>query len=447
MDPLLLGIGGIVVMLALVALRVPLAVSLGLVGVGGMILLFGVPANRPMNLTRGFNIAWTYLTTEPYEAVASYTLIAIPLFLLMGFVAFYSGFTKDMYNTGRAWMSGLPGGLAMATVVGCAMFAAVSGSSLATAAAMGKLAVPEMIRNKYDKGLATGVVAMGGTLGALIPPSILMILYAIFTEQSVGRLLQAGIVPGLLSAGMFMLYIGIRATIQPTWAPRPGRVGWGERFGSLRGVWSVLVLFVLVMGGLYSGITTATESAAIGAIGAYAISFLGRRMTRGILRNSMVETVVQTSSIFAIVVGAKIFVGFITLTGVTTVLSDFFLHLDIPPFAVLLVISLLYIILGSFMEPLGIMLLTLPVVIPVIDGLGYDLIWFGIILIKLLEIGMITPPLGLNVFILKGVVGSEVKLETIFRGVAGFLLVDLVTLFLLMSFPIITLWLPNALWN
>ena len=447
MDPLLLGIGGIVVMLVLVALRVPLAVALGIVGVGGMMLFFGAPANRPMNLERGFNIAWTYLTNEPYEAVASYTLIAIPLFLLMGFVAFYSGFTKDMYETGRAWMSGLPGGLAMATVVGCAMFAAVSGSSLATAAAMGKLAVPEMIRNKYDKGLATGVVALGGTLGALIPPSILMILYAIFTEQSVGRLLQAGIVPGLLSAAMFMLYIGIRATLQPEWAPRPGRTSWSEKVSSLRGVWSVLVLFVLVMGGLYSGIVTATEAAAVGAIGAYAISFLSRRLNRKALKNSMVETVVQTSSIFAIVVGAKIFIGFITLTGVTTVMSDFFLHLDIPPFAILLVISLMYIILGTFMEPLGIMLLTLPVVIPVIDGLGYDLIWFGIILIKLLEIGMITPPLGLNVFILKGVVGNEVKLETIFRGVAGFLLIDLVTLLLLLSFPIITLWLPNTLWG
>ncbi|WP_158967003.1 TRAP transporter large permease [Chachezhania sediminis] len=447
MDPLLLGIGGIVVMLVLVALRVPLAVALGIVGVGGMMLFFGAPANRPMNLERGFNIAWTYLTNEPYEAVASYTLIAIPLFLLMGFVAFYSGFTKDMYETGRAWMSGLPGGLAMATVVGCAMFAAVSGSSLATAAAMGKLAVPEMIRNKYDKGLATGVVALGGTLGALIPPSILMILYAIFTEQSVGRLLQAGIVPGLLSAAMFMLYIGVRATIQPEWAPRPGRSSWSEKMGSLRGVWSVLVLFILVMGGLYSGIATATEAAAVGAIGAYAISFLSRRLNGKALKSSMVETVVQTSSIFAIVVGAKVFIGFITLTGVTTVMSDFFLHLDIPPFAVLLMISLMYIILGTFMEPLGIMLLTLPVVIPVIDGLGYDLIWFGIILIKLLEIGMITPPLGLNVFILKGVVGNEVKLETIFRGVAGFLLIDLVTLLLLLSFPIITLWLPNSLWG
>ncbi len=447
MDPVILGIGGITVMLVLVAMRVPLAVSLGLVGVGGMILAFGLPANRPMNLGRGFNIAWTYLKSEPYDAVASYTLIAIPLFLLMGFVAFYSGFTKDMYNAGRAWMSGLPGGLAMATIVGCAMFAAVSGSSLATAAAMGKLAVPEMIRNKYDKGLSTGVVAMGGTLGALIPPSILMILYGIFTEQSVGRLLQAGIVPGIFSAVMFMLYIGIRASIQPKWAPRPGKVGWHERLVSLKGVWSVAVLFTLVMGGLYSGIVTATEAAAVGAIGAYAISLLGRRLNLKILRGSLVETVVQTGSIFAIVVGAKIFVGFITLTGVTTILSDFLLHMDIPPFGLLLLIAVLYIILGSFMEPLGIMLLTLPVVIPVIEGLGYDLIWFGIILIKLLEIGMITPPLGLNVFVLKGVVGDEVKLETMFRGVIGFLLVDIVTLLLLMSFPMITLWLPRMLGN
>ena len=445
MDPMTLGIGGIFVMLALVALRAPLAVSLGLVGVGGMVLSFAFPVNRPANLERGINIAWTYLKSEPYDAVANYTLIAIPLFLLMGFVAFYSGFTKDMYAAGRAWMSGLPGGLAMATIVGCAMFADVSGSSLATAAAMGKLAVPEMIRNKYDKGLATGVVAMGGTLGALIPPSILMILYAIFTEQSVGRLLQAGIVPGLLSALMFMLYIGVRAYVQPGWAPRPGRVGWPERMRSLGGVWSVIALFTIVMGGLYAGIVTATEAAAIGAIGAYGISLLSRRLTPQIARGSLIETVVQTGSIFAIVIGAKIFVAFITLTGVTQILSGFFLGLDVAPFVVLLLIALLYIVLGSFMEPLGIMLLTLPVVIPVIEGLGYNLIWFGIILIKLLEIGMITPPLGLNVFVLKGVVGDEVKLETMFRGVLGFLAVDLVTLLLLLSFPAISLWLPSLL--
>ena len=333
----------------------------------------------------------------------------------------------------------------MASVAGCAMFAAVSGSSLATAAAMGKLAVPEMLRYKYDKGLATGVVAASGTLGSLIPPSILMILYGIFTEQSIGKLLIAGFIPGVMSAAIYMVMIWVRAKISPDLAPPPGAVSWRERFVSIRGTWSIIVLFFIVMGGIYFGVVTPTEAAAMGAAGAWLLAFMARRVNKSNARSSIVETLLQTSSIFAVVLGAKIFVGFIAITGIAGYLAEWALALDLPPIGVLLALSLVYIVLGTFMDPLGIMLLTLPVVTPVVEALGYDLIWFGVIMIKFLEIGLITPPVGLNVYILKGVVGDAVPLETIFKGILWFLVMDMFTLALLIIFPEISLWLPNSI--
>jgi tripartite ATP-independent transporter DctM subunit len=325
------------------------------------------------------------------------------------------------------------------------MFAAVSGSSLATAAAMGKLAVPEMLRYKYDKGLATGVIAASGTLGSLIPPSILMIIYGLFTELSVGKLLLAGLVPGIISALIYILMIIVRATINPSIAPAPENISWEKRYKSLQGTWSIIVLFVLVMGGIYAGIVTPTEAAAVGAAGAWALAALAKRLKAKEAKLSILETVTQSASIFAVVIGAKIFVGFIAITGVAGYLSDLAISLDYPPIVILLALSLVYVVLGTFMDPLGIMLLTLPVVVPVIETLGYDLIWFGVIMIKLLEIGLITPPVGLNVYILKGVIGDRVKLETIFKGVLWFLVMDILTLLLLIIVPEISLFLPNAL--
>jgi tripartite ATP-independent transporter DctM subunit len=447
MDPLTLGTTGLVVMLVLIMLRVPIAFALGIVGFIGLIFAIGWRPGAEFDFQRGWDASWAYISFEPFSFIASFALVAVPLFLLMGYVAFHAGFTRDIYYTARVWLSGLPGGLAMASVAGCAMFAAVSGSSLATAAAMGKLAVPEMLRYKYDKGLATGVVAASGTLGSLIPPSILMVLYGIFTEQSVGKLLVAGFIPGVLSALVYMAMIWVRARLTPGFAPTADRVTWGERFRSIKGTWSIIVLFVIVMGGIYFGIVTPTEAAAAGAFGAWALAFIARRLDRGTARSAVVETVVQTASIFAIVLGAKIFVGFIAITGVAGALADWALTLDLPPLGILLALSAVYVVLGMFMDPLGIMLLTLPVVTPVIEALGYDLIWFGVIMIKFLEIGLITPPVGLNVYVLKGVVGDAVKLETIFKGILWFLAMDVVTLVVLLAFPEITLWLPDTIWN
>lgn len=444
MDPAVVGYLGLALVLTLIFIRVPIAFALGAVGFGGLIVVIGWPEGGEFDFERGWQAAISFIAFEPFSFIASFSIVAVPMFMMMGYVAFHAGFTRDMYHTARMWLSATPGGLAMASVVGCALFAAVSGSSLATAAAMGKLAVPEMLRYKYDKGLATGVVAASGTLGALIPPSILMILYGIFTEQSIGKLLIAGFIPGVLSAMIYMGMIWVRATLNPSLAPKPEAVSWKDRIHSLKGTWSVILLFILVMGGIYVGIVTPTEAAAVGAAGAWGLAALAKRLDKETTRLSIVESVSQVASVFAVVLGAKIFVGFVALTGVATTLSVWALELDLPPMGILLSLSLIYVILGTFMDPLGIMLLTLPVVTPVVEQLGYDLIWFGVIMVKLLEIGLITPPVGLNVYVLKGVVGDSVKLEIIFKGITWFLAMDLLTLVLLLAFPAITLWLPNS---
>jgi tripartite ATP-independent transporter DctM subunit len=445
MDPSLLGLLGLLAMLFLVAIRVPIAFGMAVVGFFGMIVAVGWPEGGTFDVSRGFDAAWAYISFEPFSFIASFPIVAVPLFLLMGYVAYHAGFTQDIYYAARVWLSRLHGGLAMASVAGCAMFAAVSGSSLATAAAMGKLAVPEMLRYKYDKGLATGVVAASGTLGSLIPPSILMVLYGIFTEESIGQLLLAGFIPGIISAAIYMLMIYFRAMVDPSIGPRAESVAWVDRLIALKGTWSIIVLFLIVMGGIYLGVVTPTEAAAVGAAGAFVLGFAARRLNAQKSWAALVETVRQCANIFALVLGAKIFVGFIALTGVANVVTEWAVTLDLPPLAVMLILSLVFIVLGTFMDPLGMMLLTLPVVTPVIEQLGYNLVWFGVIMIKFLEIGLITPPVGLNCFILKGVVGDTVPLETIFRGILWFLAMDIVTLAILILWPEISLWLPNQL--
>jgi C4-dicarboxylate transporter DctM subunit len=445
MDPVVLGVGGLVAMLVLVAIRIPIAFCMAIVGFFGLILAVGWPEGGEFDFQRGYDAAWGYTAQEPFSFIASFPIVAVPLFLMMGYVSYHAGFTRDIYYTARMWMSRMHGGLALASVAGCAIFAAVSGSSLATAAAMGKLAVPEMLRYKYDPGLATGVVAASGTLGSLIPPSILMILYGIFTEESVGQLLMAGLIPGILSAFVYMVMIWVRARANPTLAPRAEAVTWRDRFISLKGTWSILCLFMIVMGGIYSGIVTPTEAAAAGALGAWVLGFLARRLNKDSARDAMVETAKQSASIFALVLGAKLFVGFIAITGVASALVTYAGALDVEPIVVILSLSIVYIILGTFMDPLGMMLLTLPVVTPVVQDLGYDLVWFGVIMVKYLEIGLITPPVGLNVYILKGVVGDAVPLETIFKGIMWFLAMDVVTLGMLIYWPQISLWLPQLM--
>ena len=405
MEPTTLGAWGLIVMLGLIAVRVPIAFCMAFIGFFGIILAVGWPAGGEFDFQRGFDAAWAYIAFEPFSFIANFPIIAVPLFLMMGYVAFHAGFTKDIYYTARVWLSQLNGGLAMASVAGCAMFAAVSGSSLATAAAMGKLAVPEMLRYKYHPGIATGVVAASGTLGSLIPPGILMVLYV--SSPGIDRPASDGRTdPGYFVRSHLHGHGWIRATINPELAPKAESVSWADRFIALKGVWSILVLFLIVMGGIYSGIVTPTEAAAAGCAGAWILGFITRRLTKEASKDAAIETAKQVANVFALVLGAKIFVGFVALTGVAGDLTGWATNLDVDPIWILLSLSLVFVVLGTFMDPLGMMLLTLPVVTPVIQDLGYDLVWFGVIMVKFLEIGLITPPVGLNVYVPKGVVGT-----------------------------------------
>lgn len=433
MEREVIGAIGVGIMIVLMFLRIPVAVALLGVGWVGVAVL------------RSTRAADAVLLNDPFSMVLNFDLTTIPSFMLMGYITYAAGFTRDLYDTARVWFARVAGGLAAASTLGCAAFAAVSGSSLATAAAMGKIAVPEMLRRGYDKGLATGVVAAAGTLGSLIPPSVLMILYAVFTEQSIAVLFIAGIVPGILSAAIYIAMVLVRARLDPDLAPGMAEgTTWGEKLRSLKGTWAIICLFALVMGGIMGGFFTAMEAGAIGAAGAFAIAALAGRLTRERLRTAFLDALRQTASIFAIVFGALVFTRFMALSGLGQFLAEYAATISHQATPVILALSLIYVILGTFMGPIEIMLITLPIITPIIEGYGVSLIWFGIIMVKYLEIGLITPPLGFNVFIISSVVGREVPITTIFKGVLWFLAMDVFTLALLIAFPAITLFLPEA---
>ena len=427
-----IGLGGLLVLLAL---RVPVGFALTGVSLVGIVVV------------RGPTPALGVLKSMPYDFAAHWSLSAVPMFLLMGAIAYHSGLTGSLYSTMRIWVAGLPGGLAIATNLAAAAFAAASGSSLATAAAMGRLAVPEMLKYRYDPGLATGVVTAAGTLGALIPPSIMMVLYAVFAEQPVGKMLIAGLVPGLLTAVVYALMIWLRCWLKPSLAPPvTGMVPtWAERFSALGSVWPLPLLIIGVIGGIYSGVTTATEAGALGAFLALLIALAQRRLGWSELRHSVLEAVSSTASIFFIAIGAMLLTRFLAFTGMPFYLSGLVSSWGADPLLVLLLASLVYLVLGMFLDPLGLMLLTLPVLLPLFQSLNLDLIWIGVIVVKYLEIGLLTPPVGLNVYVVKGVVGDAVPLNTIFRGVAWFVIVDLLVLTFLVLVPEFTLWLPSKL--
>ncbi|KIX12611.1 TRAP transporter large permease [Dethiosulfatarculus sandiegensis] len=434
MEAWIIGLIGIGVLLVLIALRTHVAFALAVVGAAGYFAILGW---RP---TSGL------LGLEPYTFIANFVLTTVPLFLLMGYLAHHAGLTKDVYHTARLWLSNIPGGLAIASVAGCAAFAAACGSSLATAAMMGRVSIPEMIRHKYDAGLATGTVAAAGTIGSLIPPSILLILFGALTETSIGLLLIAGFIPGVLSALIYMGMIFLRSLRNKALGPvSEEKVGWGERFKALKYTWGIFVLFILVIGGIYFGFFTPTEAGGVGASGAFLIAALTGKLKLTNFWESLSDTVRSTSQIFAIALGATIFTKFMAVSDLPNVICEFVLTLDIHPVAILAGLSIVYVFLGMFLDPVGVMLLTLPVVFPVMEGLGFNMVWFGIIMIKYLEIGLITPPVGLSVYVIKGVVGDQIELETIFKGIAWFVAMDILTLVILIAFPQITMFLPNTM--
>ena len=426
----LIGVIGILCLFVLLAMRMYIGMAMMVVGL----------------ICTAFIIGWepavNLLGLLPMNESKSYNLSVIPLFILMGQFAFISDISSDIYKTVYNWMGHLRGGLAMATILACAFFAAVSGSSLATGATMGMVAIPEMLKYKYDPRLATGCVAAGGTLGILIPPSIGFVIYGILTEQSIGKLLMAGLLPGALLSGLFILAIIIQCIISPEMGPRGPATSWTVKIKSLSGTWGMLLLFAVVIGGIYTGIFTPTEAAGIGAFGALCISFLKRKLTVSGFIQCLSATGKMTAFIFLIIIGASVFSYFLALTGLPTTLSEFMTGLPFPRGLILLAIILAYVVLGCVMEVYSIMILTLPIIFPIIIALDFDPIWFGVMMVIVLEIGLITPPIGLNVFVLKGA-APGIQVETIFKGIWPFFAAAVLAMIIIAMFPQIALFIPS----
>ncbi len=422
----------IAVLFFLILIRIPIGVSLIAVSFGGLWAMFG------------WNIAWGSLGIVPYNFASSWVLSSIPAFLLMGFVAYHTRLTTGLFNAAQVWLSGLPGGLAIASVFGSAGFAAVTGSSVACSAAMGKIAVPEMVRNRYSPELATGTVAAAGTIGALIPPSILMILYGIIARESVSQLFLAGLVVGVMTLIAYVALIVVRVKLNPDLAPAvERRVTRQEKFRALGETWPILLIVIGVFAGLFGGAFTPTEAGAIGAVLSLFVAALNRTLTFSALRAAVTETIATTAGLLIIAVGASLLTRFLALSGIGDALSSAILSFGMSPLLIMVGIVMVYLVLGMMLEPVGAMLLTLPIVLPLVDESGMSLLWFGVVLVKLLEIGMITPPMGMNVFVIKGVIGNLTTLTTVFRGVFWFVVVDLIIVAILIAFPDVVLFLPR----
>lgn len=427
-----------------IVVRMPIAFAMGLVGFVG----FG--------LMTSFDGSLAMASIITYDTGMNYGLSVVPLFILMGNFVTRAGLSDELYTAANAFLGHRRGGLAMATVVACGGFSAVCGSSLATAATMSKVALPPMRRYGYDDGLATGSIAAGGTLGILIPPSVILIIYGIMTESDIGLLFIAGILPGLLGVILYLVAVLVTVTMKPEKGPRGEKTEWPQRLTALWGVSGVLGLFGLVIGGIYGGIFTPTEAAGIGASGAFFIAMFRRRLTWSSLYETLVESARTTGMIFVILIGAEIFSNYINIAGLPELLSDWVVSFDLSAIVVILLIMVVYVMLGTVLESLSMIMLTVPVFYPLVMGLDLGeysdslmdpemaLIWFGIVVVVITEISLITPPVGLNVFVLKSML-HDVSLKTIFRGVTPFWIVDLVRLAILVMLPGFVLWMPNIM--
>ena len=434
MDNLTIGYLGVAAIMVLLALRVPISFALGSVSFVGIWLV------------RSKGAALGLIGSLPHDFASSWELSAVPMFLLMGAIAYQTGLTSSLYTAARLWLNELPGGLAVATNFTAAGFAAASGSSIATSAAVGKLAIPEMLRFGYDKALATGTVAASGTLGALIPPSIAFVIYGWFTEQSVGMLLMAGLIPGLLTAGLYTVMIVGRCVIDPSLAPKVAmKVTWRKKLEALLQVWPMPVLVLGVIGSIYSGMATPTEAGALGAAFALIIGAFMGNLNKKTLGDSVRDALRTTSSLFFLAIGAVMLTRFLAMAGIPGFIADLVSHLELGPISLVIALSIVYLILGMFLDPIGVMLLTLPVFLPAFDALDMNLIWVGVIVVKMIEIGLLTPPVGLNVYVVKNVAGDSVPLQTVFKGVLWFLGCEVIIMALLIAFPEISLWLPSLM--
>jgi C4-dicarboxylate transporter, DctM subunit len=423
---------GFVAIFALALLRMPLAFAMGLVGFAGIAF------------TRGLQPALASTAQVVYETGFAYTLSVIPLFILMGNFVARAGLAHELFHAAYAFIGHLRGGLAHATVAACAGFGAICGSSIATAATMSKVAYPSMRKLGYSASLSSGVMAAGGTLGIMIPPSTIMVIYGIITETSIGKLFAAGVIPGLLTALMLMGGIAVMTSRDPEHAPSGERSSWPDRWHALRGIWGVAVLVLVVLGGIYGGLFTATEGAGFGAAGAFLFALARRRLTWAILYQVLVESARTTAMLFALLIAATIFANFVNFTTMPGDLKEWITHLGLSPPMVITAMMLIYVVLGTVMEELTMVLLTIPLFFPIVIGLGFDPVWFGVLIVMIVQIGLISPPVGMNLFVLNALL-PDVGLGQIFRGCWPFVLIMVFMLGLLIAFPQLSLWLPSLM--
>lgn len=423
---------GLLAMLILAFARVPLAIAMGLVGFGGLWWM------------RGLNPAMASVTSTVYESGFEYTLSVVPLFILMGNFVTRAGMSRELYRAAYTLVGHFRGGLGMATVMACAGFGSVCGSSIATAATMTKVAYPSMKEHGYSGQLAAGAIAAGGTLGILIPPSTILVIYGLVTETNIGKLFAAGFIPGILAVVMMCLTIAFLTWRNPELGPAAERSSWAERLSAFKDVWAVAVLFVVVMGGIYGGVFTTTEGAGVGAFGAFLIALLRGSLNFKITLDILTESARTTGMLFMILVGALVFANFMNFTSMPNDLKNLVSSYNISPLTVMVFICAIYIILGAAMEELSIVLLTLPVFFPLVVSLGFDPVWFGIIIVLVVMIGLISPPVGMNMFVVRNML-PELSTMTVFKGVLPFVYTLIAVLALLVAFPEIALFLPQAL--
>lgn len=444
----LLGILGLLSLFILLALRMPVGLSMLGVGFIGTIIantnkFIAVGMAEDQAWARGLKIAYSNLAGETFEAASNYNLLVIPMFVLMGNLAGVSGMSNDLFSAAYRWMGHLRGGLASATIAACAGFAALSGSSLASAVTMGRVALPEMKKYKYADSLATGSVAAGGTLGFLIPPSGGMIIYAVLTEQSIGRLFMAGVFPGIILTLLFIAAIYFTVIRNPDTGPRGQRFGRAERLSSLVRALPILIVVLATIGGMYTGFFTPVEASAVGAFLTFVFALARRSLNWSASKQVILETMNATATVFMIIIGAFVFIPFMSLTELPAQLVTILTSLPIGEIGILLIVVLIYMFLGMFLEAMAMLVLTIPVVIPIAVALDWDLIWFGIIVVIVLEMGMISPPVGINVFIVKSI-AQDVPMSTIFNGIWPFWFAMAAMIGLLIVFPQIASYLPQA---
>ncbi len=432
MSPQIIGVYGIGVLILLTFLRVPLGAAMGLVGLVGYAAI------------DGWQKALVVFGTTPYT-LANYSISVLPLFILMGTVATRSGMSRELFEAANALFAGRRGALSMATIGACAGFAAVSGSSVATAATFTPIAVPEMRRYGYDMRLATGSVAAAGTLGILIPPSVIMVIYALLAEQSVPALFAAGMIPGVLLATLYVGVVWVIARISPDWAPMSERVPWRERIRTARAMWKLALLFALAVGGIYTGWFSPTEAAGIASFAAIVIALGGGSMGLKGLWECLLESLWTTAMMLFIFTGAWIFAYFVVQTQVPVLLVELIKGFSLAPWQVLVAIIFFYMVLGCFLDSVAIIVVTVPVFLPVVLAQGYDAVWYGVLMVVVVEMGLITPPVGMNVFVIRAQL-NDVPMGTIFRGIIPFLAADVILVALLLTFPELALWLPHVLY-